>query len=150
MGEEREVERNRAVRESAGEHLELYLATNGEEGFHLRGAPVLILTTIGRRTGAERPTPLMFGEDGENFVVVASLAGATDHPYWYLNLEAHPEAQVQVKAARYAVRARTAEGAERQRLWQLMTGVYSTYEEYQQRTERQIPVVVLERVADLV
>jgi len=105
----------------------------------------LILTTIGRRSGRTLPMPLIYGRDGDKVTVVASKGGASQHPGWYLNLNADPNVGVQLINECFAATARTAEGAERQRLWDLMADIYPPYLEYQNKTERQIPVVVLER-----
>jgi len=126
------------------EHVRVYRETGGERGYHWRGTTILLLTTTGRVSGEPRVAPLIFRPDGDRSVVVASKGGAPEHPGWYLNLEAHPEAEVQVKAEVIPVRMTVAEGAERERLWGLMTEVWPDYDAYQTRTERQIPVVVLE------
>ena len=107
--------------------------------------PALLLTTTGRSSGQERTTPLIFRADGERWVVVASKGGAPDHPDWYKNLEAAPEATIQVKAERIPVRAHVAEGSERDRLWKLMNEAWPAYDSYQEKTDRLIPVVVLAR-----
>lgn len=127
------------------EHVRVYRETGGERGFRWRGAEILLLTTAGRRSGEERTTPLIHRLDDGHWVVVASRGGAPDHPGWYKNLEAHPEATIQVKDDRIPVHARTATGEERTRLWKLMTESWPAYDTYQQKTDRQIPVVVLER-----
>lgn len=128
------------------EHVRRYLETDGEVGYRWRnGAPILILTTTGRRSGEERVKPLIFGEDDGRYVVVASKGGAKHHPDWYLNLQADPDVHVQVKADRFAARARTAEGEERVRLWERMAEIWPAYDDYRQKTDREIPVVVLER-----
>ena len=128
------------------EHVRRYLETDGEVGYRWRnGAPNLILTTTGRRSGEERVKPLIFGEDDGRYVVVASKGGAKHHPDWYLNLQADPDVHVQVKADRCAARARTAEGEERVRLWERMAENWPAYDDYRQKTDREIPVVVLER-----
>jgi deazaflavin-dependent oxidoreductase (nitroreductase family) len=126
-------------------HVRAYQQTDGERGYHWRGTTILLLTTTGRTSGNKRTTPLIFRADGDRWVVVASRGGAPDHPDWYKNLEASPEAMIQVKADRIPVRAHAAEGDERARLWSLMTEDWPAYDEYQRRTDRQIPVVVLER-----
>ena len=128
------------------EHVRRYRETDGEVGYLWRGVPTLILTTTGRRSGQPRPTPLIFGRDGDDHVVVASKGGAPAHPAWYRNLVDHPEVEVQVKGERFRARARTADGEERARLWKLMTGIWPAYDQYQERTDRRIPVVVLERL----
>jgi deazaflavin-dependent oxidoreductase (nitroreductase family) len=128
------------------EHVRRYLETDGEVGYRWRnGAPILILTTTGRRSGEERVKPLIFGEDDGRYVVVASKGGARHHPDWYLNLRAEPDVHVQVKADRFRARARTAEGEERARLWERMAEIWPAYDDYRQKTDREIPVVVLER-----
>ena len=128
------------------EHMEAYLATNGEEGHVWRGVPTLLLTTTGRRTGRSLMLPLIYGTHGDHYVVVASKGGHPQHPGWYVNLVAEPTVQVQVGAERFTARARTASGDERAALWDQMTDIWPPYNEYQTRTDRQIPVVVLERV----
>jgi proline iminopeptidase len=128
------------------EHVRRYRETDGEDGYIWReGATILLLTTTGRRTGNESTTPLIFGLDGDNPVIVASKGGAPEHPGWYLNLRKTPDVQVQIKGERFPARARDAQGEERARLWTLMNGIWPHYEEYQRKTDREIPVVVLER-----
>jgi proline iminopeptidase len=128
------------------EHVRRYRETDGEEGFEWKeGSHILLLTTTGRKTGNKGTTPLIFGMDGDNPVIVASQGGAPDHPGWYKNLVKNPAAEVQIKGETFAVRARDAEGEERDRLWELMNQEWRHYEEYQQKTGRVIPVVVLER-----
>jgi proline iminopeptidase len=128
------------------EHVERYRATDGEEGYDwLKGSKILLLTTTGRKSGDPTTAPLIFGLDGENPVIVASKGGAPEHPGWYKNLVKNPEAEVQIKGDVFRVRARDAEGEERDRLWELMNGHWPDYAEYQTKTDRQIPVVVLER-----
>jgi proline iminopeptidase len=128
------------------EHVRRYQETDGEEGFEWKeGSQILLLTTTGRKTGNKTTTPLIFGMDGENPVLVASQGGAPDHPGWYKNLVETPEAEVQIKGEKFAVRARDAEGEERERLWRMMNGEWRHYDAYQQKTDRRIPVVVLER-----
>ena len=128
------------------EHVDRYIATDGAEGHDWnKGSSVLILTTTGRKTGEERSTPLIYGRDGDNLLVVASKGGAPTPPAWYLNLEANPDVTVQVKGDRFAARARTAGPDEKPRLWKTMTAVWPDYDGYQQKTDREIPVVILER-----
>jgi deazaflavin-dependent oxidoreductase (nitroreductase family) len=127
------------------EHVRTYRESGGERGYHWRGTTILLLTTTGSVSNEQRTTPLIHRTDGDSWVVVASKGGAPDHPSWYKNLEAHPEAEIQVKDERIPARARTAEGEERERLWRLMTEVWPAYDEYQQKTDREIPVVVFER-----
>lgn len=127
------------------DHIKSYQATDGADGHIWRGVPTLLLTTTGRKSGEPLLLPLIYGRDGENFVVVASKGGAPAHPAWYLNLRAHPEVQVQVGAEKFTGRARTATADERPRLWEAMAKVWPAYNEYQQKTRREIPVVVIER-----
>jgi deazaflavin-dependent oxidoreductase (nitroreductase family) len=129
------------------EHVRRYRETDGAEGHVWReGSTVLLLTTTGRRTGERHTTPLIYGLDGENPVIVASKGGAPAHPGWYRNLAKDPEVEVQILGERFPARARTTEGAERERLWRLMNGIWRHYDEYQRKTDREIPVVVLDRV----
>jgi deazaflavin-dependent oxidoreductase (nitroreductase family) len=127
------------------EHVRAYRETNGEQGYHWRGTTILLLSTTGRASGEERTTPLIYRDDDDKWVVVASKGGSPDHPDWYKNLAANSDATIQVKSDRIPVRARTAQDAERARLWEAMTEVWPAYRDYQRRTEREIPVVVLER-----
>jgi deazaflavin-dependent oxidoreductase (nitroreductase family) len=127
------------------EHVRTYRETDGERGYNWRGTNILLLSTKGRSSGEERTTPLIHRVDGERWVVVASKGGAPDHPGWYKNLQADPEAAIQVKGDRIPVRASTAAGEDRDRLWKLMAEVWPSYEQYQQKTSREIPVVVFTR-----
>jgi deazaflavin-dependent oxidoreductase (nitroreductase family) len=127
------------------EHVRVYRETGGERGYDWRGANILLLTTKGRSSGGERTTPLIYRTDRDRWVVVASRGGAPEHPDWYKNLQAEPAAMIQVKDDQIPVRAATAEGDERSRLWSRMTEVWPDYDRYQQRTAREIPVVVFER-----
>lgn len=127
------------------EHVRRYLETDGAEGYSwYRDTTILILTTTGRRTGRQVRSALIFREDDGRYVVVASNGGAAQHPNWYVNLEQHPDVEVQVKDERFAARAREATPEERPRLWKLMNDVWPDYDKYQEKTSRQIPVVVLE------
>jgi len=111
--------------------------------------PTLLLTTTGRKTGEPRALPLIYGEAGDDYVVIASKGGMPDHPQWFRNLETNPECEVQVGARRFAARARVAEGEERERLWKQLAEIYPPYLEYAQRAApRVIPVVVLEPVGE--
>jgi deazaflavin-dependent oxidoreductase (nitroreductase family) len=128
------------------EHVRVYRETGGERGYHWRnGTTILLLTTKGRTSGQERTTPLIHRVDGDRWVIVASKGGAPDHPGWFKNLSAEPEATIQVKDEQIPVRASVAEGEERDRLWAAMTEVWPDYDKYQKKTDRQIPVVVLSR-----
>ena len=136
------------------DHLRRYLESDGEDG-HMWDAslaggsgsvPTLLLTTTGRRSGEPRILPLIYGEAEGAYLVVGSKGGNPHHPSWYLNLVAEPEVGVQVGARRFRARARTAKGEERSALWKQMLGVWPAYAQYQERTGREIPVVVLEPV----
>jgi deazaflavin-dependent oxidoreductase (nitroreductase family) len=127
------------------EHVRRYRETDGAEGHDWQGVSCLILTTKGRRSGEPRDAPLIYGTDGEDLLIVASKGGAPEPPAWYLNLEAEPDVEAQVLADRFRARARTATPEERPRLWAKMAEIWPQYESYQRKTEREIPVVVLER-----
>jgi deazaflavin-dependent oxidoreductase (nitroreductase family) len=114
------------------DHIKQYLESDGAEGYDWR------------RSGTPRRTALIHRLIDGNYVIVASKGGAEKHPLWYLNLEANPEVTVRVKDKEFAAVARTAEGEERTRLWNLLTEVWPDYNDYQTKTDRQIPVVVLE------
>lgn len=127
------------------EHMQRYLATGGEDGHEWKpGVPTLLLTTRGRKSGLLRRTALIYGRDGDAYVVVASRGGAPTHPAWYLNLTADPQVRVQVGAEEFDARARTATPEERARLWPDMARIWPAYDDYQRRTDREIPVVILE------
>jgi deazaflavin-dependent oxidoreductase (nitroreductase family) len=132
------------VRIMSALHRFLYRLTGGAIGGRLMGAQVLLLTTIGRKSGRRRTTPLIYGTDGERLILIASKAGAPEHPLWYTNLKAHPEIEAEVRRDRRTLRARDATAEERPRLWRLMADQYKGYDEYQKKTSREIPVVVLE------
>ena len=123
----------------------MYRDTAGERGYHWRGTTILLLTTTGRSSGEPRTTPLIHRTDGERWVIVASKGGAPKHPGWYENLQADPRATIEVKGEAITVLASTASGEEHTRLWSLMADVWPAYDDYQRKTVRQIPVVVLTR-----
>jgi deazaflavin-dependent oxidoreductase (nitroreductase family) len=127
------------------EHVDRYRATDGEEGHDWQGTHTLILTTKGRRSGEQHSTPLIYGQHSDDYLVVASKGGSDQPPAWYVNLRENPEVEVQVKGDRFPARARTATPEEKPELWKIMTEQWPAYDEYQQRTDREIPVVVLER-----
>ena len=136
------------------DHVRRYLASDGEDG-HMWDAssaggsgiwPTLLLTTTGRQSGEPRLLPLIYGTQAANHVIIASKGGFPEHPAWYGNLVAQPLVDLQVGSEKFRARARTAEGEERTRLWDAMVAVYPPYADYQARTSREIPVVVLERV----
>jgi deazaflavin-dependent oxidoreductase (nitroreductase family) len=127
-------------------HIRRYVDSDGAKGHEWRpGVFTLLLTTRGRRSHKLRRTALIYGRDGDRYVVVGSVGGAARHPAWYHNLVEHPEVEVQVGAERFRATARPAGAEERPRLWSLMTGIWPAYEGYQKKTRRQLPVVVLER-----
>ncbi len=129
------------------EHVARYRETGGEVGHIWReGSTVLLLTTIGRRSGEQRTTPLIYAQDGDRYAIVASKGGAPEHPGWYRNLEKTPEVELQVRDEVFPAHARTASGEERERLWLEANVVWPHYDEYARKTDREIPVVVLERI----
>lgn len=127
------------------EHVERYRASDGEEGHEWRGTQTLLLTTKGRKSGESRTTPLIYAPYDDAYTVVASKGGSDAPPAWYLNLSEDPEVEVQVKGERFKARARTASSEEKLELWKTMVSEWPDYDNYQQKTEREIPVVVLER-----
>jgi len=127
------------------EHVKRYEDTDGAEGHDWQGTQVLLLTTTGRRSGEERTTPLIYGENDGDYLVVGSKGGADAPPAWLLNLSDDPQVRVQVLGDRFAARARVATEQEKPDLWRTMVGHWPAYDEYQQKTAREIPVVVLER-----
>jgi len=129
------------------EHVQRYEETDGEEGhIWVNGAPCLVLTTTGRKTGEDRKFALIYQEHEGDHVIVASKGGADSHPGWYLNLVDNPDVTVQVGAEKFRAKARTAGSAERAALWPKMAAVWPDYDKYQANTEREIPVVVLEPI----
>lgn len=127
-------------------HSSLYRATNGRVGGRMVGSPVFLLVTNGRKSGMRRTTPLLYLEDGGRYAIVASNGGASKHPDWWLNLEVNPEAAVEVGGRKIRVRAKEAGGEEKRRLWRRLVEMYPSYENYQRKTDREIPVVVLEPI----
>jgi len=125
------------------EHIRQYEATDGEVGFLWNDAACLVLTTTGRKSGEPRKFALIFGENAGDLLLVASKGGAPEHPGWYLNLQANPEAVVQVKGDIIPVTARTATPEEKTTLWPIMLQQWPYYDEYQEKTDRDIPVVIL-------
>lgn len=127
------------------EHTRKYVESGGREGHDWNGVPTLVLTTTGRRSGQPRRNALIYGRDGDAYVLVASFGGAPKHPLWYENLLADPGVHVQVGAETFAATARTASGEERARLWPVMAAIWPDYDKYQARTEREIPLILVER-----
>jgi deazaflavin-dependent oxidoreductase (nitroreductase family) len=137
------------------EHANRYLASGGTDGHLYKMSqpgrpeimvPSLLLTTTGRKSGEQFVFPLFYGEDGGSYFVIASKGGAPKHPVWYLNLVADPNVEVQVGTTKIRARARTATGAERARLWEKSLEFWPPYADYQKKTEREIPVVVLDPI----
>ena len=128
------------------EHVRQYRATDGEYGHDWRnGSPTLLLTTTGHRSGEPRTTPLIYGRSGDHYLVVASHGGSDEAPAWYRNIKSNPEVEVQVLADRFRARARDADPDEKPAMWREMVSHWPPYDNYQRRTDREIPVVVLER-----
>jgi len=125
-------------------HTVVYKASHGRIGGSYSGAPIVLVESVGRKSGKHRTHPLICQADGDNLVVVASKGGVDKHPAWYLNLMANPDTTAWWEGKKRAVRARDATDTERERLWSMMVEVYPPYRDYQRRTDRQIPVVVLE------
>jgi deazaflavin-dependent oxidoreductase (nitroreductase family) len=126
-----------------GIHSVLYRWSNGAIGGRVANSPVLLLTTIGRRSGKQPTLPLLYLMDGPNVVLVASNGGAVRHPTWWLNLQTTPEAWIQIKDSRRRVKAEQAPAAEKQRLWPRLVAMYPGYKRSQEITDRDIPVVIL-------
>ena len=133
--------------EWVSEQVRLYESTDGKEGGTLEGAPCVILTTKGRKSGKLRKSALMRIEHDGVYAVVASMGGAPKHPVWYLNLVANPDVTLQDGATVLDLRARTASSEEKRHWWPRLTAVWPAYSEYQSKTERDIPVVLLERTS---
>jgi deazaflavin-dependent oxidoreductase (nitroreductase family) len=127
------------------EHVDRYRATDGAEGHEWQGTVCLLLTTKGRQSGEPRTAPLIYGRRGDDLLVVASKGGADEPPAWYLNLEADPDVEVQVLGDVFRARARDATPEEKPEMWRTMVAEWPPYDDYQRKTDRPIPVVVLER-----
>jgi deazaflavin-dependent oxidoreductase (nitroreductase family) len=126
-------------------HVHTYRLSGGRVGGTFRGSPVCLVDHVGRKSGKQRTSPLIYARSGDDIVIVASKGGSRKHPLWWLNLKEHPETTVQVGSEKRAVRARQATPAEKEGLWPVVVGVHAPYEEYQRKTERDIPVIILER-----
>lgn len=135
-----------ALKLGSGAHAGIYRATGGKLLGRMGKSPILLLNTVGRKTGRQRTAPLLYVMEGEDFVIIASKGGAPTHPEWYLNLRANPDATVEVGDREVRVRAEEADPEEKAGLWQKMVEMYPTYDDYQNKTEREIPLLVLRRV----
>jgi deazaflavin-dependent oxidoreductase (nitroreductase family) len=127
------------------EHVDRYQATDGEEGHEWKGTTALLLTTTGNRSGEERTTPLIYQEHDGDYLVVASKGGADNPPAWFKNLEATPTVGVQIWGEKFTANARVATPDEKPAMWEKKTAAWPQYDDYQKKTDREIPVVVLER-----
>jgi len=127
------------------DHTRKYKETDGEVGHEWQGTQCLLLTTKGRKSREPRELPLIYGTSGDRYLIVASKGGADDPPAWYLNLKADPEVVVQVKGDRFTAHAREATPEEKPAMWQTMTQEWPAYDDYQKKTDREIPIIVLER-----
>ncbi|HZB77573.1 MAG TPA: nitroreductase family deazaflavin-dependent oxidoreductase [Solirubrobacteraceae bacterium] len=127
-------------------HVKSYRETGGEYGHLWRGAPTLLLTTTGSRSGEPRTMALIYGRSGDDYLLVASNGGTDDHPSWFKNLRKHPDVELQVRDEVFRARARAATDEEKPAMWQEMVRHWPAYDSYQEKTDRPIPVVVLERV----
>ena len=125
-------------------HAAVFRSTNGRIGGRMLGSPVLLLVTKGRKTGRRRTTPLLYLDDGDRYAIVASNGGTAKHPVWWLNLEANPDATVEIGARKLRVRATETSGEEKRRFWERLVEMYPPYAEYQRKTGREIPVILLE------
>ncbi len=153
-GSERETSTNRdlsgparlALKLGSGVHAGVYRATGGKLFGRMGKSPILLLNTVGRKTGRKRTSPLLYVMDGEDFVIIASKGGAPTHPAWYLNLKANSDATVEIGDREVRVRAEEVDSEEKVRLWQKMVQMYPTYDGYQTKTKREIPLLVLRPV----
>jgi deazaflavin-dependent oxidoreductase (nitroreductase family) len=136
-------------RDWVGSHIRDYVESDGQQGHLWRGMPTLLLTTRGRKSGKLRRTALIYGQDGDNYLLVASAGGSARHPNWYLNLVENPLVEIQVQEKKLKARARTAEPEEKQRLWPVMSKIFPTYDDYivkAREAGREIPLIILEPV----
>ena len=132
-----------ALKLGSGAHAGVYRATGGKLFGRMGKSPILLLNTVGRKSGRKRTSPLLYVMDGEDFVIIASKGGAPTHPAWYLNLKANPDATVEVGDRKVRVRAEEVDSEEKVRLWQKMVEMYPTYDDYQTKTKREIPLLKL-------
>jgi deazaflavin-dependent oxidoreductase (nitroreductase family) len=145
MTEQKDLSRpaNLALKLGTIVHSGVYRATGGRLLGRMGRSPILLLNTIGRKSGKKRATPLLYVVEDEDFVIIASKGGTPSHPAWYLNLKANPDATVEVGNGKVRVRAEEADGEEKERLWKKMAQMYPTYDDYQKKTKREIPLLVL-------
>jgi F420H(2)-dependent quinone reductase len=137
-----------ALKLGSGVHSGVYRATGGKLFGRMGKSPILLLNTVGRKSGKKRTSPLLYVMDGEDFVIIASKGGAPTHPAWYLNLKANPEATVEIGDREVRVEAEVADPEDKARLWQKMVEMYPTYDDYQRKTEREIPLLLLHPSTD--
>ena len=136
-----------ALKLGSGAHAGVYRATGGKLFGRMGKSPILLLNTVGRKSGKKRTSPLLYVMDGEDFVIIASKGGAPTHPAWYLNLRDNPDATVEIGDREVRVRAEEADPEEKARLWGKMVEIYPTYDDYQKKTEREIPLLILRPVS---
>ena len=127
------------------QHVERYRATDGKQGHKWNDTQTLLLTTTGRSSGEPRVSPLIYDLHRGDYVVVASKGGAPEHPAWYRNIQSNPEVEVQVWGDKFKAKARTADPGEREKIWPKMVAEWPDYDKYQKKTDREIPLVILER-----
>lgn len=132
----------------SGSHVFLYRLSNGKVGGSMHGAPVLLLTTLGRKSGRKHTNPVLYARDGNRIAIVASNGGRDKDPSWWKNLRQTPEAQIRIKRDEFRVRAERASDEQKIRLWPILTKMYPGYDDYQRKTKREIPVVLLTPLND--
>jgi deazaflavin-dependent oxidoreductase (nitroreductase family) len=132
--------------DSVAKHIRRYVATGGKDGHLFHGMPTLLLTTRGRKSGKLYRTALIYGQDSDRYLVIPSNGGSVEHPAWYLNLVENPAVEVQVNADIFSAHARIANVEEKPTLWQIMAKIFPRYNTYQKKADREIPVVILERI----
>ena len=128
------------------DHLHSYISTDGKDGHIWRGVPTLLLTTTGRLSGKLHTTPLIYGKFEDKFLIIASRGGAPAHPQWYLNIVNNPKIGIQVLSDKFQANGRTANDEEKPKLWKIMSEIWPSYDDYQQKTDRSIPLVIIEKV----
>jgi F420H(2)-dependent quinone reductase len=136
-----------AMKLGSGAHAGVYRATGGKLFGRMGKSPILLLNTVGRKSGKKRTSPLLYVMDGEDFVIIASKGGAPTHPACYLNLRDNPDATVEIGDREVRVSAEEADPEEKARLWGKMVEIYPTYDDYQKKTEREIPLLILRPVS---